>query len=43
VLDTPYNAFSEIRLDKWRDGRNHERIERIMPSVTDVARAMGYE
>ena len=43
VLDTPYNAFSEIRLDKWRDGRNHERIERIMPSVTDVARAMGYD
>ncbi|MEQ6342129.1 MAG: sulfotransferase [Gammaproteobacteria bacterium] len=43
VLDIPYNAFSEIRLDKWRDGRNHERIERIMPSVTDVARAMGYD
>lgn len=43
VLDTPYNAFSEIRLDKWRDGRNRERIERIMPSVTDVARAMGYD
>jgi len=27
VLSRPYNAFSEIRLDKWRDGRNHERIE----------------
>lgn len=42
VLDTPYNAFSEIRLDKWRDGRNRERIERVLPSVAEVARAMGY-
>lgn len=43
VLATPYNAFSEIRLDKWRDGRNRERIERVLPSVTAVATAMGYE
>ena len=43
VLSTPYNAFSEIRLDKWRDGRHRERIERIMPLVAGVARDMGYE
>ena len=43
VLSTPYNAFSEIRLDKWRDSRNRERIERAMPSVIEVARDMGYE
>ena len=42
VLDKPYNAFSEIRLDKWRDGRNRERIERAMPSVLNVAKKMGY-
>ncbi len=42
VLATPYNAFSEIRPDKWRDGRNRERIERVLPSVEAVARAMGY-
>lgn len=42
VLSTPYNAFSEIRLDKWRDGRNRERIERVMPSVRAVAEEMGY-
>lgn len=43
VMATPYNAFSEIRLDKWRNGRNRERIERVLPSVTAVAKAMGYE
>lgn len=43
VMATPYNAFSEIRLDKWRDDRNRERIERVLPSVTAVANAMGYE
>jgi hypothetical protein len=42
VLDTPYNAFSEIRLDKWKDGRNRERIERVLPQVADVAVQMGY-
>lgn len=43
VLSTPYNAFSEIRLDKWKDGRNRDRIERVLPEVTAVARAMGYK
>lgn len=42
VLDTPYNAFSAIRLDKWKDGRNRDRIERVMPRVEPVARRMGY-
>lgn len=43
VLANPYNAFSEIRLDKWRNGDNRERIERVLPSVVAVATAMGYE
>ncbi len=42
VLDMPYNAFSEIRLDKWKDGRNREKVERVMAEVEPVARAMGY-
>jgi LPS sulfotransferase NodH len=42
VLDIPYNAFSEIRLDKWKDGRNRDRIERALPKVAEVAARMGY-
>ncbi|MFN3750062.1 MAG: sulfotransferase family protein [Thiobacillus sp.] len=42
VLDIPYNAFSEIRLDKWKDGRNREKIERVLPKVAAVAARMGY-
>jgi len=42
VLDIPYNAFSEIRLDKWKDGRNRDKIERVLPQVADVAKRMGY-
>ena len=42
VLDIPYNAFSEIRLDKWKDGRNREKVERVLQQVADVAKRMGY-
>ena len=42
VLNIPYNAFSEIRLDKWKDGRNREKIERVLPKVEAVAKRMGY-
>jgi len=42
VLDIPYNAFSEIRLDKWKDGRNREKIEKVLPQVADAAARMGY-
>ena len=42
VLDIPYNAFSEIRLDKWKDGRNRDKIERVLPQVAEVAARMGY-
>jgi len=42
VLSIPYNAFSEIRLDKWRDGRNQERIKRILPTIEKVVTRMGY-
>lgn len=42
VLGRPYNAFSEIRKDKWRDSPDAERIARVMPDVAPVARRMGY-
>jgi hypothetical protein len=42
VLDIPYNAFSEIRLDKWKDGGNRDKIERVLPRVAEVAARMGY-
>jgi hypothetical protein len=42
VLGRPYNAFSEIRLDKWKDSPNRACIERVLPQVADVAADMGY-
>ena len=42
VLNIPYNAFSEIRLDKWKNGSNRNKIERVMGDVAQVAKAMGY-
>lgn len=42
VLERPYNAFSAIRLDKWKDGRNRDRIERVLPGLVDLAHRMGY-
>ena len=43
VLNIPYNAFSEIRVDKWKSGRNCEKISRILPTVREIAASMGYE
>lgn len=42
VLSTPFNAFSEIKLDKWKDGRNAERVARVLHQVVEVERRMGY-
>ena len=42
VLATPYNAFSEIRADKWRDQPNRERISRVLPRLAGLATEMGY-
>jgi len=42
VLNIPYNAFSEIRLDKWRDGRNRDKVEHVIPCLSRVASDMGY-
>lgn len=42
VLLRPYNAFSEIKKDKWKGSHNMKRIERIMPLLEDIANKMGY-
>lgn len=42
VLETPYDAFGEIKLDKWREGKNSHRVERALPLVVETAKAMGY-
>ena len=42
VLSRPYNAFSEIRLDKWKTGRNAEKISLVLNSVKEIAGKMGY-
>jgi hypothetical protein len=43
VLGRPYNAFSPIRLDKWKEQGNRARIERVMPQLAATARRMGYQ
>lgn len=42
VLQTPYNPFSKIGKDKWKVTPNREKIEKVLPKVQDVAKAMGY-
>jgi hypothetical protein len=42
VLANPYNAFSEIRRDKWRQGRNSDRLEKVLSSLGRLAGRMGY-
>ncbi|MGB5337779.1 MAG: sulfotransferase, partial [Gammaproteobacteria bacterium] len=43
VLNLPYNAFSAIRVDKWKDGCNKDRIRRVLPKLEKVATLMGYD
>lgn len=42
VLSRPYDAFGEIKLDKWKEGRNRARVERVLERVAPLARDMGY-
>lgn len=43
VLSKPYDVFGEIRLDKWKEGRNRERVERVFDRVAPLAQEMGYD
>lgn len=42
VLSKPYDVFGEIELDKWKKGRNRERVERVLGRLANVVRDMGY-
>mgnify|MGYP000556528871 CR=1 FL=1 len=42
VLYKPYNTFSEIRVDKWKDGGNKKKIDKILPGITEIIIKMGY-
>jgi len=42
VISKPYNAFSEVRIDKWKTGEDREKIERILPAVKETAENLGY-
>lgn len=42
VLTKPYDVFGEIKLDKWKEGRNRERVERVLDRLAPLAREMGY-
>lgn len=42
VLQKPYNTFSEIRIDKWKDGLNKEKIEKILPKIQHTIKQLGY-
>ena len=42
VLQRPYNAFSAIGTDKWRRSDDRRRIERVLPTLADIADRLGY-
>ena len=42
IMATPFNAFSEIGLEKWKSDEHSERIHRVLESVKGVAGEMGY-
>ncbi len=42
VIRNPYNAFSEIKIDKWKDGKNSEKVKLVLPLVRQVAADLGY-
>ncbi|BCX89802.1 hypothetical protein MIN45_P2175 [Methylomarinovum tepidoasis] len=43
VLQRPYNAFSRIGTDKWRQSEDRQRIERVLPGLETVATRLGYQ
>ncbi|RRJ84575.1 sulfotransferase family protein [Aestuariirhabdus litorea] len=43
VLRRPYNAFSEIKKNKWVDSGNAARIKPVLGHTESVAQQMGYE
>ncbi|MEZ0154828.1 MAG: sulfotransferase [Candidatus Reddybacter sp.] len=42
VLQRPYNTFSGIAVDKWRQGEYCRRIERTLESISPICKKLGY-
>ncbi|MEZ0148384.1 MAG: sulfotransferase [Candidatus Reddybacter sp.] len=42
VLQRPYNTFSGVAVDKWRQGAFNERIERALGSINTICNQLGY-
>lgn len=42
VLQQPYNTFSGIAVDKWRQGEYCRRIEYVLESISQICKKMGY-
>lgn len=42
VISRPYNAFSQPRLNKWREEANAERIENVLPRIASMRERLGY-
>jgi len=42
VLDRPYNTFSSIGVDKWKEGENHNRIENALKTLGPIMSRLGY-
>jgi hypothetical protein len=42
VLDKPYNTFSTIGVDKWRQGENRDRVASALKNLEAIAADLGY-
>ncbi len=42
VLKNPYNTFSDIGIDKWKQGENVEKIAKVLPKIQALVNEMGY-
>lgn len=41
VLDVLRNTFSEISLEKWKDGLSRKKIEWVLPKMAEGATRVG--
>lgn len=42
VIERPYNAFSAIKADKWKDSQDADRIRSQLPKLAEITQILGY-
>ena len=42
VLDNPYNTFSAIGVDKWKEGKNSAKVDRVLATLSSMTANLGY-